>query len=612
MKKVVVYLLIAMMILAEFPMSVEAKAKTKLNRTKLTLKVGKTFRLKVKNVDKKSTVRWRTSKKKVATVSKKGKVTAKRKGTAKITAKVKGTNGKVKKYICTVKVKNKKKNTTKPTAAPTPTPQIIYVEVTPTPEISQKPMPTSDVVTPDGPVVTATPTPVPEGNLTYQSDVTAEMAKAEYWIEQCENPDEVMLDAVGIEEANAKMRADSNTSLNDLLSRPETYDGTTRKTNLANAIDSDVKTGRVNGRTFYLDGVQVEDADAFFEDIKENILGAETTSADPTKYGLCVKRAEMKMAPVEECVGWSATDPDDEFLNSALNVNEPIIIEAVTADGKFYWGRGLNCNGWVAAENIALCDDKETWKSMWTGTGEDILVVTTNRITLAASNLIPESSKLELMLGTTLPLVPEDEVPEQIGERGTWYNYVVYVPTRDEQGKFVRSVALISMNQNVSVGYLPFTKRNVLNVAFTCLGERYGWGGMLDAMDCSLYTRCIYKCFGFELPRNTTWQTKIPSDNIDLSGMTDEEKKEAIRSCEPGSLLMFSGHITMYIGEANGKLYVISAVGSLAESETAGEEVNVQSMYGVAVNSLDVRRRSGNTWLTSLITAVRPWKYAQS
>ncbi len=608
MKKIIAYLLIAMLILAELPMTVEAKAKTKLNRTKLTLKLGKTFRLKVKNKNKKSKVRWMTSKKKVATVNKKGKVTARRIGTAKITAKVTTQNGKVKKYVCIVRVKVKKE--TSETTVPTPTPQIIYVEVTPMPE---KPMPTTEVVMPDGPIKTPTPTPTPvlEGNLTYQSDVTGEMAKAEYWINQCKNPNQVMLDAQGIEEANAKMLADSSTNLNDLLGRPETYDGTARKTNLANAIDSDVKTGRVNGRTFYLDGVQVEDADAFFEDIKANILDAETTSTDLTKYGLCVKRAEMKMAPVEECVGWSATDPDDEFLNSALNVNEPIIIEAVTADGKFYWGRGLNCNGWVEAENIALCDDKETWQSMWTGSGEDILVVTTNRITLAASNLVPETSKLELMLGTTLPLVPEEEIPEQIGERGTWYNYVVYVPTRDEQGKFVRSIALISMNQNVSVGYLPFTKRNILNVAFACLGERYGWGGMLDAMDCSLYTRCIYKCFGFELPRNTTWQTKIPSDNIDLSGMTDEEKKEAIRTCEPGSLLMFSGHITMYLGEANGKLYVISALGSLAESETAGEEVKVQSMYGVAVNSLDVRRRNGNTWLTSLLTAVRPWKYEE-
>ncbi len=97
-----------------------AKKKVKLNKKKITLKVGKTYKLKVKNTRKK--VKWSSNKPKVAKVSKKGKVTAKKKGTAIITAKV----GK-KKYKCTVKVKKKttKKNDIKTTetAAPTQEPQ---------------------------------------------------------------------------------------------------------------------------------------------------------------------------------------------------------------------------------------------------------------------------------------------------------------------------------------------------------------------------------------------------------------------------------------------------------------------------------------------------------
>ena len=74
---------------------------------------------------------------------------------------------------------------------------------------------------------------------------------------------------------------------------------------------------------------------------------------------------------------------------------------------------------------------------------------------------------------------------------------------------------------------------------------------------------------------------------------------------------MFPGHITMYIGEEKGKLYVISDLGSLAETENVGEKVNVRSIYCVAVNSLDVRRKNANTWLRSLTVAVCPWKYAE-
>lgn len=77
-----------------------AKKKPKLNKTKLSLYVGKTAVLKVKNNKKK--VKWSTSKKSVAAVSKKGKVTAKKKGTVKITARVAK-----KKLTCRVTVKEK-------------------------------------------------------------------------------------------------------------------------------------------------------------------------------------------------------------------------------------------------------------------------------------------------------------------------------------------------------------------------------------------------------------------------------------------------------------------------------------------------------------------------
>ena len=107
------------------------KAKVKLNKTKLTLRVGKTYKLKLKNNKKK--IKWSSSKKKVATVSKTGKVKAKKAGTARITAKV----GK-KKYVCKVTVKNKKKTTKttttkKPTVTKAPANNTNTVKATPSP-----------------------------------------------------------------------------------------------------------------------------------------------------------------------------------------------------------------------------------------------------------------------------------------------------------------------------------------------------------------------------------------------------------------------------------------------------------------------------------------------
>ena len=74
-------------------------ANIEISKTKKTLYAGATCNLKIKGTNKK--IKWSTSNKKVATVNSSGKVTAKRKGTVEITAKV----GR-RKLKCAIKVKN--------------------------------------------------------------------------------------------------------------------------------------------------------------------------------------------------------------------------------------------------------------------------------------------------------------------------------------------------------------------------------------------------------------------------------------------------------------------------------------------------------------------------
>lgn len=95
-----------------------ATKKVKLNKKKATLTVGKSTTLKLTQGNKKLKATFTSNKKKIATVGKKtGKVTAKKKGTATITATYKK-----KKYTCKITVKAKPKPTVKPTAAPTAEP----------------------------------------------------------------------------------------------------------------------------------------------------------------------------------------------------------------------------------------------------------------------------------------------------------------------------------------------------------------------------------------------------------------------------------------------------------------------------------------------------------
>ncbi len=101
-KKLLVILSVMVMSFIVLPnTSVSAASKAKLNKKSATIYVGKTVTLKVKNNKKK--VKWISSNRKIATVSKKGKVKGKKAGKVTITAKVGG-----KKYKCRVTVKKKK------------------------------------------------------------------------------------------------------------------------------------------------------------------------------------------------------------------------------------------------------------------------------------------------------------------------------------------------------------------------------------------------------------------------------------------------------------------------------------------------------------------------
>lgn len=95
--------------------SVIAKKSVKisLDKKKITLEAGKTVKLKVKKSPSKAKVTWKSSKKSVATVSKKGKVTAKAEGKAKITATAKFKK-KTAKATCKVTVTAKKENNVNP------------------------------------------------------------------------------------------------------------------------------------------------------------------------------------------------------------------------------------------------------------------------------------------------------------------------------------------------------------------------------------------------------------------------------------------------------------------------------------------------------------------
>lgn len=514
-----------------------------------------------------------------------------------------------------------------------------------------------------GPGTSADDSLFPSGTVRTAYGVTEDMCNASYWYDKTAGsfigPDQVLISREEIQRLNEETLKEPGSNMNDLEKIGETYDADSLRKSLAKGTVSPNKA-------IFVNQAPVKDVAGWYKYHADAIeaTGYTDTKAQ-TRYAVAVHRTEIRAVPSSAYVGYSKGDSDNEIVSSALNVNEPFVVrQRALVDGEeFLWGYSDLGTGWVAAEDIAICKDRDEWLDAWKVDpySKDFIVVAQNQIRLEPSladraepdiNISLSASvlsELKLTFATILKEVPENEIPGTITKRGVWNNHVVYVPVRNSDGSYKKVCALISQHYDVFTGFPEMTQAGIMRVSFNNLGDRYGWGGMMDSMDCSLFTRNVYRCFGLNLPRNTNWQQALPGRRIDLAGMSDEEKLNAIGRMPAGTLLYFPGHAMIYTGtvdyafadttgdtgipEATGyaadmtgdpaaprtaagsyltsasgstMAYVISDTGSLSDSP--GEPL-VRTMYSILLNPLTVRRGLKNnytTWLSNLTAAVLP------
>lgn len=179
---------------------------------------------------------------------------------------------------------------------------------------------------------------------------------------------------------------------------------------------------------------------------------------------------------------------------------------------------------------------------------------------------------------------------------------MVYLPVRRADGSYEKQMALIPETAQVSVGYLPLAEENIAMVALNSLGNTYGWGGMMDVEDCSGMVRTVYSCFGVTIGRNGNWQWNSNLEKVGLSNTSLEEKRLVLDRLPLGSALCFPGHEMIYLGKVNGKYYVVSTASSMLSPAT-GKRLRTRD---VMINTLDVCRPNGKTWLQELNKAFMP------
>ncbi|SFE15593.1 NlpC/P60 family protein [Thermoanaerobacter thermohydrosulfuricus] len=377
-------------------------------------------------------------------------------------------------------------------------------------------------------------------------EVIEDMLSPEYWIRKIDNADKVIMTPQEIENFNRKI-----INKVGMVCDIETYKESLKKDELIKLI----KSYEIPKKPMYNRYGNLIEED-FYDDVIENTNLEKIEDVNPVKYGIAIRNTSIRSFPTEEAVFDKQGDIEfDRFQETGCQAFEPLVILHKSKDKKWYFVQMYNYSGWIKAEDIAIAKDKKELFDYINSLS--FLLVTGNYIKTQSNPFDKNVSKLEFTMGTKIYLEKEN-ILHQIGNQSVIGNYLVKLPVRNEEGNLDFRYALISKKEDVNVGYLPYTRENILKQAFKLIGDRYGWGDSLGGRDCSSYIMYIFKTFGIRLPRNADEQEISEGKSYKFTEeMSIEERIKVFDSVKPGALVYMPGHAMMYIGKEKGISYII-------------------------------------------------------
>jgi len=424
--------------------------------------------------------------------------------------------------------------------------------------------------------------------------IPGEMQRADFWISKLVNPDKVIMNSGEITVFNEQIRK----ALPKVVINLSKYPSSLTDNQLKEIIDNIPFPTEDR----YLNGQKV--TQDYYTKLKNQMNLSDIKRKNKILYALTVKRTNMRVLPTNDV---SLTEPDDlefdMFQDNALEGAEPILILHQSEDRQWCLVQSYNCRGWVKTDDLAIAKNKKEWLEYLNA--KEFLVVTGNYLKLGFNPYTPEISELELGMGCKLPLVREKEIPCLVDNQSTLGNYVVKIPTRNSKGELAIKLALIPVNSDVSLGYLPYTRANILKQAFKVQGQRYGWGGMFNSRDCSSFVMDVYRSFGILLPRNSEQQRDSAGKTLQLASTLTPMEREALIGKEllPGATLHMNGHVMLYLGQHKGISYAIHDLAAYGNSNFKNYDGTLKRVPAnqVMVTDLFLLRRNGHSFISSLV-----------
>jgi cell wall-associated NlpC family hydrolase len=407
--------------------------------------------------------------------------------------------------------------------------------------------------------------------------VTEAMLYPEFWIKNLSERDGLVATGEQIRDFNRKNALRSE-SLVDLREYPAHF----RRAQLTEMIH---KLSKPHTGPRFKDGQPV-DAD-YFARLTTNLGIEALPEISDARYGLVVQRSSMRGFPTDDRI-FDARDGYelDRFMETTAYVGEPIVVLADSTDKKWVLGQVGNYLAWLKAETVAFGPKDAVFGY---SDGGNFITVTGKEVRTNFDPLDATLSEVPLFMGMKIPLANAAEIPATIDGQPPNGNYVLKLPIRAEGGGLQIKLALLSRSADVSVGYLPMTRENILRQAFKLQGTRYGWGGSFRGVDCSSLIMEVYKTFGLFLPRNSGDQAnKTVGQAYPLpEGTSLEERARILAQAKVGAALWLPGHIMLYLGKYRGEHFVIHAFTGFGRMKENGEQEVVRQEQ-VAVTPLSI------------------------
>lgn len=394
---------------------------------------------------------------------------------------------------------------------------------------------------------------------------------AAHWTDNNPKGDQVVLSPAAVENFNRQVVA-ASPSVVDLVNYPATVQGEVVKSMMGDyaVLEDDL----------YRAGLLVSD------NYKNILRGLTNVDKVPetvqVRYGLCVRKANLRALPTGEGLFYAPGDMDFDVLQqTVLDPMEPVAVLHDSANLHFYFVQAANYCGWLSRQDVAFVDHS-TWLQYLQP--EKFLVVTDRELFLKTG-----AEQVRYQQGARLPIKEETE--------GV---YKLNAPTRGKDGRLEwEQVQILKSNPRVHLGYLPYTANNIIRAAYKWYGAPYGWGGLKNSVDCSSLVYNIYRVVGVRLPRDADQQELTAGQRHQMAeGLGEAGRIGIINRLQPGSPLFMNGHAVIYLGSSSGIPYCIHSLGSCYEG---GERLRVMQ---VVVSDLSLSRASGVSFLNALTSAV--------